>query len=451
MSVAVTADFVQLSPSARAAGIAFAARRVAAFAVDLVIVAAVVAVIGVALAHWQVSVGSFGHTVGLLVGALYFVPLESDLGSGRSIGKRLLGLHVRTLEGEAPTFSTSAIRYGAFAAPFLLHRGAIDATGLGAPAEFVLNYLPETLPAMAMLANVLLLVFNSPSRRLLHDLVAKTAVTSATAEQVSIHAPLQDWMITLVVAVPGVVLCFATVAVSVPPLRDVDLLSTHQAEQVIQQEPEFFDVNLSDVRSNAGQPQEIALRVDLARWPNSVNLWAAAVVERLWRSYPTAQFADSVRVDFRVGNDLLLYQSWQTRSVVATRAEWAEKIHVTELDRPSQRSRLSRPEVDVAVRAQVSTALKASQPVRDRVTRFTIEHGVFPTIEQAQSEPSLWTVTTAGARIGLGTGGSVDVTLVDGAYAGHAFSWVPIVRGKGMHWVCAHGDIPPEAFDEGCK
>src|SRR5690348_14117245 len=69
-------------------------RRLAAFVVDALILGVPAMLLGFAMFDWAASLGQAGRLIGFVVALLYFGLLNSRLGGGQTLGKRLLGIRV---------------------------------------------------------------------------------------------------------------------------------------------------------------------------------------------------------------------------------------------------------------------------------------------------------------------------------------------------------------------
>jgi uncharacterized RDD family membrane protein YckC len=82
-------------------------RRSLAFAVDGLLLALLGSAIGVILFNKLSDLGPWGRLVGFLIDLPYFALLESNLGDGHTIGRRLLSLRVVKAQGTNLSLSLS--------------------------------------------------------------------------------------------------------------------------------------------------------------------------------------------------------------------------------------------------------------------------------------------------------------------------------------------------------
>jgi uncharacterized RDD family membrane protein YckC len=160
-------------------------RRFAAFGVDSLILATIGQVIGFVCFDNLVRLGAAGRLVGFPIALAYFGILNSRIGGGQTLGKRLLKLRVVDREGTLIGLGRSALRYTILALPIFLDWSlwpiSINPDG---PTSFpsVALYIVLALIVYGMgLSDLYLFIFNFRTRQTLHDLVAGTFVVRADA------------------------------------------------------------------------------------------------------------------------------------------------------------------------------------------------------------------------------------------------------------------------------
>jgi len=152
-------------------------RRVAAFLIDVLIIGIVGFGSGYFLFDFYMMLGLAGLLVGLVIATAYFGLLNSSLGSGQTLGKRLLGIRVEDAAGNFIPPARSILRYLILAFPFFLNKalfaGLITNIWLGGLA---------TIPVFAgFVAFTYLLIFNRRTRQLVHDLAIRTYVVRVSS------------------------------------------------------------------------------------------------------------------------------------------------------------------------------------------------------------------------------------------------------------------------------
>jgi uncharacterized RDD family membrane protein YckC len=180
-------------------------RRIAAGLVDILLLAVLGFVLGLFLDKVFSRLGDWGFLVGLVICVGYFGILNSRLGKGATIGKRLLGIEVVNAAGATIGPGPSLLRYFVLASPFILNHlveVAISASDL---------WLAGTLgfvAAVLFFVILYLLAFNRPSRQSLHDWAAGTYVVRR--EPAGAAGPLPFWSWHYLIVGCGLFLMAAT-------------------------------------------------------------------------------------------------------------------------------------------------------------------------------------------------------------------------------------------------
>jgi uncharacterized RDD family membrane protein YckC len=150
--------------------------RVLADLLDALFLAAVGWLLSLPLRALFLRLGEDGVFIGLALSLLYAGVLQSRLGGGRTLGKRLLGLRVVKLDGSLLSVDRSLIRYAAVS--FMVYQNSI-----GLAAVTLLPFLhiewvqifTGTLSLVLFLGCVLVVPFH-PLKRGLHDLLVGSLV-----------------------------------------------------------------------------------------------------------------------------------------------------------------------------------------------------------------------------------------------------------------------------------
>ncbi len=150
-------------------------RRVAAFAVDC---AAMVA-LGLLLAESPIAQLRFLNEnswwIGIVLAALYFGVMDSATAAGASLGKRLMHIEIQRLDGEAPGFVDSVLRFAPFAVVFSMYK--ISALSDSQSAPILIFELVGILTALGVA------VFGAlhPLHKTISDLMLNTVVVKNKA------------------------------------------------------------------------------------------------------------------------------------------------------------------------------------------------------------------------------------------------------------------------------
>lgn len=194
-------------PSAAAEQAVFAGfwRRVIAFLIDTLLLGLLGLVLGLLFESQFVELGQWGRVVGFAIAGAYFIPADSQLFNGQSVGKRLLGLRVQGVTGALISLPRSALRYVIFGAAYFANGVFIET---GSNPGWAINVLGGVFVALLMvglLGSLYLLVFNRPSRRTLHDLLTSTVVVRASSPEAAVNVPLAGGHWVAIAAIPTLV------------------------------------------------------------------------------------------------------------------------------------------------------------------------------------------------------------------------------------------------------
>jgi uncharacterized RDD family membrane protein YckC len=149
-------------------------RRVVALMVDLLILGVPAFLLGLALFRWVASLGQAGRLIGFVAAMLYFGLLNSSLGGGQTLGKRLLGIRVIDRDGNPLSPIRSVLRSLVIAIPYFLNGLWFDADA--GPLAYLLGVLLVFVVFGGGGAIVYLFVFNHRTRQSLHDLAVGSFV-----------------------------------------------------------------------------------------------------------------------------------------------------------------------------------------------------------------------------------------------------------------------------------
>ena len=207
-------------------------RRLAAFLIDGIILGVPTLLVGLAFFQWAAGLGQAGRLVGFAVALIYFGLLNSRLGGGQTLGKRLLGIRVTDRAGEALSPARSALRFLVLAIPYFLNGlwFDVDTASIGV-MDFLLGAILTFVIFGGLGAIVYLVIFNRRTRQSLHDLVVGSFVVRGTAAAVPtglatprLHLIVVGCWLTLALILPGVFILMtrdSNLTASLSPLLEI--------------------------------------------------------------------------------------------------------------------------------------------------------------------------------------------------------------------------------------
>lgn len=148
--------------------------RLGAFVIDCIALGVVGNIIGWTLFGPMVAAGNYARLLGFAIALAYFGIMNSALGGGQTLGKRLLNLRAIRTDGRLLSLPRSMLRYTVLAAPFFLNGVVMPAQTWSASS--VILALVGMVAALMAIVTGYLFIFNRPTRRTLHDLVVHSCV-----------------------------------------------------------------------------------------------------------------------------------------------------------------------------------------------------------------------------------------------------------------------------------
>ncbi len=241
-------------------------RRIGAFFVDSILLGIMGQIIGLALvfASLAFQLGPYGRFIGLVIILIYFGTLNSAIGNGRTLGKRLLKIAVRKENGGPINFGRSLIRAAILFLPFILN-------GWPLPASlFPSNIVPIVIALTTVIffgigaALVYTVIFNRKTRQGFHDLICKTYVVKLSGSPISAFPKTAriHWIISgILIALPLVLISLGAF------VRPTDVLGSDFAQlqslqQTLSTDNRLFGVSVLDQRvSSISSNRQLSLRI----------------------------------------------------------------------------------------------------------------------------------------------------------------------------------------------
>jgi uncharacterized RDD family membrane protein YckC len=288
------------------------ARAVAAF-VDFALLGLVGALLGLVFHSQFSALGPLGRLVGLPIALGYLGIMNSRIGNGATLGKRWLQLRVATMDGTPIELPRSLARAAIYVAPSL----CVGWTVLDAHSatRFLSTFFLGVMPAQ-----LLLLLFNRPSRQLVHDLPVGTCVI-----RVGDEPPAESTAARFVVLAGALPLLLATgmTALLRSSFPQIDTLLVVR-DSVLARTP-AIEATVSDSWSTFGGARTTALTITAwvpdGRVQDSV---AAAVARTALRVMPEARTRDQLAVVLTGGFDIMIFHYTNSQTFAHTPSEWLE-------------------------------------------------------------------------------------------------------------------------------
>lgn len=306
-------------------------RRVAACVLDGLVLGMVGQILGLLFAQQFMTLGQAGRLIGFAIAAGYFIPAHHLW--GQTLGKRLMRIRVQALDGRPVSVTAATIRYAALDVPWFLN--GVFFTGSNWPKVLLIaaGVVLASVLFIGILGNAYLLLFNRPSRRLIHDVLAGTIVVNADSDRVAVIpddarlAPIHWVVVGLIpVAVLGV-LGWVALRVKVTPTQFSELQSTQVA---LSRLPGVLEARLVDQENFRG-----AHVISAKLWISNVNeaedrTVLRQAVAQILETYPASRAADGIGVDVTRGFDIGIASLWRRNAEFHSIEEWQRALATTD-------------------------------------------------------------------------------------------------------------------------
>jgi uncharacterized RDD family membrane protein YckC len=152
-------------------------KRLVALIVDFIILGIVGYISGLFLEDFYVSMGKYGTLIGSVITIVYFSILQSKVGKGQTVGKKVIDAKVTDLSGQYLTIGNSFLR--SFITFFPVMNAGIFTSGKG--------MLPIVILLLVTTFASIYLIFANKSRRCLHDILVSSVVTNQYVNEFEIN------------------------------------------------------------------------------------------------------------------------------------------------------------------------------------------------------------------------------------------------------------------------
>jgi uncharacterized RDD family membrane protein YckC len=258
-------------------------RRAFAFVVDGILISIPSFLLGYVFYDFFSSSSAWAAVVGFAITLPYFAIMGSSVGNGQTLGQRWAGIEVVDGQGNHLPKGKSALRYAVLLIPFLF-------------GEEVLPSYLAWLTGMAGATIFYLYLFNTPTRRTLHDLATGSFVveTPGIGTIDGRRVWPGHWAILGGLGVLGMVL--TPVLTRTGPFPE--LLAVQRA---ILDSGKYRSVSVMLQTVNPGSTTGLRLTVTCKNQPKDYEKAGSEIVAIIEKTDPQAVKLDFISVDFREG------------------------------------------------------------------------------------------------------------------------------------------------------
>jgi len=270
--------------------------RILAFAVDIMLLGFFGRLLGLLFFKQFAELGQWGNLVGFPVALLYFGILNSKIGGGQTIGKKLLRIKVVGKNTDYIRLRASLLRSAILILPAIF------------PVPFKFSsasFLTALILLLLQISIIYAYIANVYSRQSIHDLICGTyVVKSAAAENFSPKAvPKSFYVFLLIVNICIIAFsaCAGSKIYSHPPFKNL----------IILQDQLYSLGDFVNISTNAGKTwvknaefKYVSAEIIQKRKPASDEDEAKKIAKFILNNYPDAKNKDYIRVTLSYGYDI---------------------------------------------------------------------------------------------------------------------------------------------------
>jgi uncharacterized RDD family membrane protein YckC len=292
-------------------------RRLGAFLVDMLVLGVIGIAIGALFFDTLAKLGPWGRLFGFAIAMAYFGILNSRLGNGETLGKRMLGITVVGVDGMPLTLWKSALRFLPLGAAWFLNNAQLSFAALTAPWSYLLSMAVFGVG----LCVVYLVIFNRRTRQSLQDLLVGSYVVEATGTFPAPHVRRAHLVVCAALMAASAALPLYTARVATSE-RFSGLIRIHQA---VSAEPGVLHANAASGKTISGKGETTYLNV--VAYLDAPDFSSTARAKRLatlaMETDATTKTLDFVGVTLLYGYDIGIASSWKSHSFVHAPAQWS--------------------------------------------------------------------------------------------------------------------------------
>ena len=303
-------------------------RRLAAGCLDLLILGIIGQAVGWTFSSFWFGVGPYGRFVGFFFILSYFGLMNSELGKGQTLGKRVLGIRVRDNEGKKITLGRSLTRTTILSVPFILNGWALP---------ILQNPVISSILTVVIFgiggATIYMMVFNRGARQGLHDLICNTYVVNLGEDPLAISPQTNN----LHKVIAGIIVAASVILVIVGGIITSGMTSAspygflYSTYSTLQSDPRFFSASVFDntFYSGGAKPSR-TLRVNVwyrgvpnkEEFDSTINDVAKVVLENM----ENIDDFDLVEISVTSAYDLGIASGQYTSGDRQTPQIWRERV-----------------------------------------------------------------------------------------------------------------------------
>ena len=297
-------------------------RRIIAFVLDGFVLGLVGLLPGLIFFNALTHVGGWGRLIGFAIALAYFGILNSTIGKGQTLGKRLMKVEVVDREGNHLSIGRSLLRYSIFGLPYFLNGAIMPGSVALSPVGYLIGFIVFVGGGSILY----LYLFNRGTRQSLHDLAVGSFVTRR-AESGDVAGTVWRPHI-IIVGVIAILMVTGSVLLSGLTKKPffADLIETQQA---IESSGKVHTAGITAGKSwskatSSGDSESTYLHVN-AIWkgkPDDLEAATRELASLVVNNYKDLESKDVLSVSVSYGFDIGIARAWRSQQGRFGPADW---------------------------------------------------------------------------------------------------------------------------------
>ena len=297
-------------------------QRLLAFILDGIILGVVGFISGLLLFDFYAHLGGLGRLLGFCVALIYFALLNSSIGKGQTIGKRIMKIEVVDKSGDHISPFRSFIRYTVIGVPFFLNGALIPLDLAVAPIGILIGFTIFGIGG----ATIYLYIFNRLTRQSLHDLIVGTFVTKISPKGSLNHVSV--WRAHLVIT--GIwFIAVLGFSIFIPSLSNKGVFpNLFAVQKSIQSSGKVHAATVFEGKSwtmgsySKTETSYFHSNAILKERPIDYEALAKEIALIVLSVHPEIESKDIVRITLTYGYDIGIARAWRRHSFQHSPNEW---------------------------------------------------------------------------------------------------------------------------------
>jgi uncharacterized RDD family membrane protein YckC len=300
-------------------------RRIVAVLIDSIIVGIAGSLVALPFFDTFSRLGAWGRLVGFCLAIPYFVLLNSRIGNGQTLGKRVMHLQVVDRRGEPISVAKAFVRYFVLSMPFFLNKLTLPITRTPVVIMYFLGLAVFGLSAIT----IYLVLFNRRTRQGVHDLAAGSYVADADKSGALAVFPIWKghWAVLVILAVVGVI---GGEVLKTKLMKLADFPAMIADAGVVENMDHVQSAGVSDLTwtsSSSGERKRIyVVNVFWSGTQNEEEAFASQVASRILENNPHIADRDLLRIVVIRGYDLGIATAHRSDPFEDSPARWKAKL-----------------------------------------------------------------------------------------------------------------------------